>query len=159
VVSAYSKIAAGDNVNIEYKCSGDLKQREASEIEAEILLALPELRRAEIERGLSLIGPHRDDLLLTLGATPVRGYASQGESWSFALSLRVATYHLFRSDGDLPILILDDVFAELDAARRKALVELIKDGEQVIVTAAVEEDLPQDLLHRKIYVRSGTLNE
>jgi DNA replication and repair protein RecF len=159
VVNAYSKIAAGDDVNIEYKCSGDLKQREASEIEAEILLALPELRRAEIERGLSLIGPHRDDLLLTLGATPVRGYASQGESWSFALSLRVAAYHLFRSDGDLPILILDDVFAELDAARRKALVELIKDGEQVIVTAAVEEDLPQDLLHRKIYVRSGTLNE
>ena len=159
VLNAYSKIAAGDDVNIEYKCSGDLKQREASEIEAEILLALPELRRAEIERGLSLIGPHRDDLLLTLGATPVRGYASQGESWSFALSLRVAAYHLFRSDGDLPILILDDVFAELDAARRKALVELIKDGEQVIVTAAVEEDLPQDLLHRKIYVRSGTLNE
>lgn len=159
VVDAYSKIAAGDDVDIVYKSSGELKERFAVGLEAEILLALPDLRRAEIERGLSLIGPHRDDLLLTLGPSPVRGYASQGESWSFALSLRVAAYHLFRSDGDLPILILDDVFAELDATRRKALVALIKDGEQVIVTAAVEADLPPDLLHRKIYVCNGSLSE
>ncbi|KAA1415387.1 DNA replication/repair protein RecF [Nocardioides humilatus] len=101
----------------------------------------------EIGRGLTLVGPHRDDLLLTLGPgednrLPVKGYASHGESWSFALALRLASYDLLRADGDDPILILDDVFAELDSDRRDQLAELVAGAEQVLVTAAVEADVP-----------------
>ena len=84
------------------------------------------LRRAELERGISLVGPHRDDLVLTLGPMPAKGYASHGESWSFALALRLASYELLRSDlGEDPVLVLDDVFAELDAGRRERLAELV----------------------------------
>lgn len=101
----------------------------------------------EIGRGLTLVGPHRDDLLLTLGPgeesrLPVKGYASHGESWSFALALRLASYDLLRADGDDPILILDDVFAELDADRRDQLAGLVAGAEQVLVTAAVQADVP-----------------
>ena len=103
----------------------------------------------EIGRGLTLVGPHRDDLLLTLGPgeesrLPVKGYASHGESWSFALALRLASYDLLRADGDDPILILDDVFAELDAERRDQLAELVAGAEQVLVTAAVRRRRPGD---------------
>jgi DNA replication and repair protein RecF len=101
----------------------------------------------EIGRGLTLVGPHRDDLVLTLGPgedsrLPVKGYASHGESWSFGLALRLASYDLLRADGDDPILILDDVFAELDVDRRTQLAELVAGAEQVLVTAAVEADVP-----------------
>ena len=89
-----------------------------------------------------LVGPHRDDLVLTLGRLPVKGYASHGESWSFALALRLASYELLRADGDDPVLILDDVFAELDTGRRAQLAELVAGAEQVLVTAAVPDDIP-----------------
>ena len=114
------------------------------------LLAEVEARRSdELDRGLSLVGPHRDELRLTLGSPdarlPVRGYASHGESWSFALALRLASYDLLRAEGDDPILILDDVFAELDSERRQQLADLVAGAEQVLVTAAVAEDVPAAL--------------
>ena len=114
----------------------------------------------EIGRGLTLVGPHRDELLLTLGPgeesrLPVRGYASHGESWSFALALRLASYDLLRADGDDPILILDDVFAELDADRRSQLAELVAGAEQVLVTAAVRADVPELLAGVTFAVAGG----
>jgi len=114
----------------------------------------------EIGRGLTLVGPHRDDLLLTLGPgedsrLPVKGYASHGESWSFALALRLASYDLLRSDGDDPILILDDVFAELDSERRSQLAGLVAGAEQVLVTAAVQADVPELLAGATFLVAGG----
>ena len=130
---------------------------------AEALLAEVERRRGEeIDRGLSLVGPHRDELLLTLGPggadgtrLPVKGYASHGESWSFALALRLASYDLLRADGDDPILILDDVFAELDSDRRARLAELVAGAEQVLVTAAVGADVPEALAGARFVVADG----
>ena len=94
--------------------------------------ALLEVRAAELERGVTLVGPHRDDLFLGLGELPARGYASHGESWSFALALRLAAYDLLRADGGDPVLILDDVFAELDTRRRRRLAEIVAPAEQVL---------------------------
>lgn len=99
----------------------------------------------EVDRGVTLVGPHRDELVCSLGPLPVKGYASHGESWSFALALRLASYALLKSDGDDPILILDDVFAELDTQRRTRLAQLVADAEQVLVTAAVPADVPETL--------------
>ena len=114
-------------------------------LEATMLTELGHMRQREIERGLSLVGPHRDDLELMLGSQPAKGFASHGETWSFALSLRLAVFSLFRSDGTDPILILDDVFAELDTQRRRALVSIATTAEQVLITAAVGDDLPDSL--------------
>ena len=114
-------------------------------LEATMLTELGHMRQREIERGLSLVGPHRDDLELMLGSQPAKGFASHGETWSFALSLRLAVFSLFRSDGTDPILILDDVFAELDTQRRRALVGIATTAEQVLITAAVGDDLPDSL--------------
>ena len=120
-----------------------------------------EPRKDELDRGISLVGPHRDDLMLTLGSAtarlPVRGYASHGESWSFALALKLASHDLLRSDGDDPILILDDVFAELDAERRAQLADLGAGAEQVLVTAAVAADVPQALAGTRYLVADGTV--
>ncbi|MGH3425754.1 MAG: DNA replication/repair protein RecF [Nocardioidaceae bacterium] len=112
-------------------------------------------RQEELDRGVSLVGPHRDDLTLALGDLPVKGYASHGESWSFALALRLASYDLLRADGDDPILILDDVFAELDRGRRDHLAGLVSSAEQVLVTAAVDEDVPPGLRGNRYDVRDG----
>ena len=94
---------------------------------------------------MCLVGPHRDELELMIGGLPARGYASHGESWSLALALRLAGYQLLRSGGDDPVLMLDDVFAELDTERRNRLAELVRDAEQVLVTAAVPQDVPDGL--------------
>ncbi|MDN5789343.1 MAG: DNA replication/repair protein RecF [Micrococcales bacterium] len=119
---------------------------EIEELRGALLETLEELRSQEIERGVCLVGPHRDDVHLTLGELPAKGYASHGESWSFALGLKIAAYRLLRRDlADDPVLILDDVFAELDIGRRDRLAELIGDCEQVLVTAAVEADVPERL--------------
>jgi DNA replication and repair protein RecF len=107
--------------------------------------ALAGRRRAELERAVCLVGPHRDELELRIGGLPARGYASHGESWSLALALRLAAYQLLRSGGEDPVLLLDDVFAELDSSRRNRLAELVSDAEQVLVTAAVPEDVPASL--------------
>jgi DNA replication and repair protein RecF len=117
--------------------------------------ALATSRDKELDRGLTLIGPHRDDLLLSIGGLPARGYASHGESWSLALALRLAAYDLLRADGGEPVLILDDVFAELDASRRESLAELVSPAEQVLITAAVAGDVPEQLVGARYDVAAG----
>ncbi|MFC4012913.1 DNA replication/repair protein RecF [Nonomuraea purpurea] len=116
---------------------------------------LVEVRQAELERGVTLVGPHRDDLILGLGDLPARGYASHGESWSFALALRLAAYDLLRADGGDPVLILDDVFAELDSQRRRRLAEIVAPAEQVLITAAVPDDVPRELVGARFDVAEG----
>ncbi|MEV0582532.1 DNA replication/repair protein RecF [Nonomuraea sp. NPDC050310] len=116
---------------------------------------LAEVRTAELERGVTLVGPHRDDLTLGLGDLPARGYASHGESWSFALALRLAAYDLLRADGGDPVLILDDVFAELDSQRRRRLAEIVAPAEQVLITAAVPDDVPSELAGGRFDVVEG----
>lgn len=126
---------------------GGDRQSAVSDVEslqAALLAALARRRGAELERGMCLVGPHRDDLELRLGEQPAKGFASHGESWSLALALRLASYELLRSEGSEPVLILDDVFAELDTARRSALAGVAAGAEQVLVTAAVGEDIPAD---------------
>jgi DNA replication and repair protein RecF len=149
-----------DDAAVDYQPSleiGDLVDREA--LTTRLLEELEVRRHDELDRGVSLVGPHRDELLLTLGTgehrLPVRGYASHGESWSFALSLRLASYDLMRADGDDPILILDDVFAELDTERRAQLAELVAGAEQVLVTAAVADDVPEKLAGVRFVVGDG----
>ena len=123
---------------------------------ADALMAEVERRRDdEMDRGISLVGPHRDELVLALGDLPAKGYASHGESWSFALALRLASFDLLRDDGDDPILILDDVFAELDTERRRQLAELVAGAEQVLVTAAVAADVPEVLAGVRYAVGDG----
>jgi DNA replication and repair protein RecF len=120
---------------------------------------LASVRHKELERGITLIGPHRDDLVLLLGGKPAKFFASHGESWSYALALRLASMQLLREEtrtGD-PILILDDVFAELDAGRRTRLAELVADNEQVLITAAVAEDVPESLKAKQFFLESGVI--
>jgi DNA replication and repair protein RecF len=119
--------------------------------------ALVQRQREEQARGLTLVGPHRDDVRLMLGASPAKGFASHGESWSIALALRIAALDLMRAEGDDPVLILDDVFAELDATRRRALVEQVVGATQAIITAAVAADVPEGLADRRLHVSRGTV--
>ncbi len=165
VGKAYETVARGatrDDADLEYRASFDLEGRTSRDDLTEALLAEVERRRNdELDRGVSLVGPHRDELLLSLGhgpddaRLPVKGYASHGESWSFALALRLASYDLLRADGDDPILILDDVFAELDTERRAQLAELVAGAEQVLVTAAVAADVPEALAGVRYAVGNG----
>ncbi|HVW43755.1 MAG TPA: DNA replication/repair protein RecF [Amycolatopsis sp.] len=123
---------------------------------ADILVrALAEIRQAELDRGVSLVGPHRDELELVLGEAPAKGYASHGESWSFALALRLGSYELLRAENGEPVLLLDDVFAELDRRRRARLAEVAAGAEQVLVTAAVDEDVPDELAGTRFTVSNG----
>ena len=123
----------------------------------------PSSRRKELERGISLVGPHRDELELILGTAPAKGYASHGETWSMCLSLRLASYYVMlddaRTGGSAPILILDDVFAELDVQRRRKLAAIVSGAEQVLVTAAVEDDIPAELAGRRVKVIPGGIDE
>ena len=119
-------------------------------IAGELKEILASARMKEAERGVNLFGAHRDDLKLTLGGMPVKGYASHGETWSVALSLRLGAFELLSRDGDTPILILDDVFAELDSSRRAGLTRMITGAEQVLITAAVADDVPQEL-HAQVH--------
>jgi DNA replication and repair protein RecF len=163
---AYEAVARGasrDDADLEYKASidlpGDPSTTEA--LQAGLLDAIATKRKDELDRGISLVGPHRDELVLTLGdpqlRLPVKGYASHGESWSFALALRLASYDLLRADGDDPILVLDDVFAELDTERRNQLAQLVAGAEQVLVTAAVAADVPASLQGVRFLVADGTV--
>ncbi len=139
--------------------TGDQVSRET--LASDFRSALSAVRSREIERGVTLVGPHRDDMVLALNALPVRGYASHGESWSFALSLKIALAAVIRAEspaGD-PVIILDDVFAELDRGRRQRLMAVVGDFEQVVVTAAVEGDVPEGLPWHRIEVSAGTLLE
>ena len=135
----------------------DISDRE--EISGLFSEKLASLRQKEIERGITLVGPHRDDLVLILGSLPAKGYASHGESWSYALSLRLASLEILRQESKLgdPILILDDVFAELDSDRRAKLAELVQGNEQVLITAAVIEDVPASLVAKRFSVVAGEI--
>lgn len=120
--------------------------------------AMNRRRREELARGVSVVGPHRDDVVLTLGPMPAKGYASHGECWSLALSLRLGSEEVLRADGVEPVVILDDVFAELDEIRRARLAERIADAEQVLITAAVASDVPESLAGRRFEVKSGQVS-
>lgn len=187
VAAAYEEVSSGQGAAlIVYKSSlagardpdeqgADRDERSSPALlEAQLLEAMARLRNKEIERGVCLVGPHRDDLLLELGELPAKGYASHGESWSFALALRLASYRLLtlgvsdpalaedlwmpetRDDGE-PVLILDDVFAELDSRRRRRLSEIVAGARQVLITAAVAEDVPGELAGTRIDVLGGTV--
>jgi DNA replication and repair protein RecF len=172
VSKAYADIAPTNNdATAEYRASVDLSVlREAqgalvdghSESALDrallrdlLLKAMTERRKEEIQRGVSLVGPHRDDIALSLSMLPAKGYASHGESWSFALALRLGSFHLLRADGVEPVLVLDDVFAELDSVRRERLASGVRVAEQVLVTAAVGADVPELLAGRRFRVAGG----
>jgi DNA replication and repair protein RecF len=163
---AYESVAASEagtgnaDARLEYKSSlgpGVELVPDRAHLAQAIAEVAGQRRKDEIERGVSLIGPHRDDLVLGLGPMPAKGYASHGESWSFALALRLASFELLRTVGTDPVLILDDVFAELDTGRRQRLAELVSSAEQVLVTAAVPDDVPEALSGAKIDVLDGAV--
>ena len=157
---AYQAIAGSDHdVSIELKPSID--GAESATAYAEKFRNLLESGRVqEIERGMTLVGPHRDDVEFGLNNLPAKGYASHGETWSYALSLKLSAARLLRSESVLgdPILILDDVFAELDSARRERLAEAVADFEQTFITAAVAEDVPSQLMTQVFHVKKGTIS-
>ena len=159
VDKTYKAVAGGAGPTVlDYRGSlGDAAPAEPDReaLTAALLAEATRRRSEELERGVSLVGPHRDDLVVGLGGLPARGYASHGESWSIALALRLAGYELLRADGVEPVLVLDDVFAELDAQRRAQLADLVRGAEQVLVTAAVAEDVPRALAGRRYAVRDG----
>jgi DNA replication and repair protein RecF len=171
VADAYAAIAGADHdPRLEWALSlrgGDPEEGDedaaasagAESLSESFRSALAARRVAELERGITLVGPHRDDLVLRVRGLPVKGYASHGESWSVALALRLASAELLRAESRLgdPVLILDDVFAELDAGRRSRLAALAGGYEQVIVTSAVEEDVPEQLRARVVRVEAGTI--
>jgi DNA replication and repair protein RecF len=160
VEKAYQLLApASRPAAIQYRSGVEVIEAEAAAgndnaevFEAALLDALARRRDAELERGVCLVGPHRDDLELRLGDQVAKGFASHGESWSMALALRLAAYELLRADGSDPVLLLDDVFAELDSARRQALANVAANAEQVLVTAAVHDDIPADWDARRIEI-------
>lgn len=159
---AYADIAPQNNVvTADYKTSLDLSRPEGvdvltrDDLADRLRQAMAERRRDEIARGVSLVGPHRDDVVFNIGRLPAKGYASHGESWSLALALRLGTFGLLQADGIEPVLVLDDVFAELDATRRERLAESVLRAEQVLVTAAVGADVPVALAGRRFRVRQG----
>ena len=160
VEKAYQLLApASRPAAVRYRSGVDVVEAEAAVgntdievFEAALLDALSRRRDAELERGVCLVGPHRDDLDLRLGDQPAKGFASHGESWSTALALRLAAYELLRREGGDPVLFLDDVFAELDTARRDALARVAATAEQVLVTAAVPEDIPREWDARRIEI-------
>lgn len=141
----------------------DLGDLTVEELTRRYVNAFAASRRKELERGISLVGPHRDELELILGEAPAKGYASHGETWSMCLSLRLASYYVMlddtRTGGSAPILILDDVFAELDVQRRRKLAAIVSGAEQVLVTAAVDADIPEELSGRRVKVIPGGIDE
>ncbi len=152
VARAYSAVSgSASDTSIRYRPSfkgNEEPEPEPEKLAAAIRDALEAHRRAELERAVCLVGPHRDELELSIGGLPARGYASHGESWSMALALRLAGFEVLRAGGEDPVLILDDVFAELDAGRRDRLAALVAGADQVLVTAAVGADVPAELAGR-----------
>lgn len=162
---AYETIAPVNNrVSATYKTVLDLDGvSQAADVRGElrgrILTALESVRRDEIQRGVTLVGPQRDDVELRIGDFPAKGYASHGESWLLALALRLGGFTLVREDGIEPVLVLDDVFAELDAPRRERLAAAIADAEQVLITAAVGADVPGFPAERRYRVTAGAVTD
>jgi DNA replication and repair protein RecF len=137
--------------------SGDGPLPTPGELSAAVHERIAERRGDELDRGMTLVGPHRDDLVIHLGPGPAKGFASHGESWSLALALKLATFALLRADGEEPILILDDVFATLDAGRRAALAAVARSAEQTLITAAVLDDVPAELRGARVQVGDGAV--
>ncbi|MYW03067.1 DNA replication/repair protein RecF [Streptomyces sp. SID3343] len=161
VDKSYDALSTGGGPTVlDYRSSmsEDPLPHDRAGIHAVMTAAIAAGRAAEVERGQTLIGPHRDDLVLRLGPLPAKGYASHGESWSYALALRLGSYELLRADGGEPVLVLDDVFAELDTTRRERLAEMVADGEQVLVTAAVAQDVPPVLAGARFDVADGEVH-
>ncbi|NYD78037.1 DNA replication/repair protein RecF [Arthrobacter cupressi] len=140
----------------------ELRLLSVDQLAGRYVQAFAAARRKELERGISLVGPHRDELDLLLGPAPAKGYASHGETWSMCLALRLASYYVMLDDaltgGSAPILILDDVFAELDVQRRRKLAAIVAGAEQVLVTAAVDADIPEELAGRRVKVVPGGID-
>jgi len=148
--AAYPQSAAGDRPVADHRAGTD-----PAPFEAALRAELARLRPQEVDRGVCLVGPHRDDVELVLGEYPAKGYASHGESWSFALALRLGSFGLLRAEGSDPVLVLDDVFAELDHPRRSALAAVAATAEQVLITAAVAEDVPAELAGDRFHVSAS----
>lgn len=161
VVAAYGEVAPGaDVLELGYasalgEAAAPSGSRDPAVLAAALRAELDRVRPQEVERGVTLVGPHRDDVEIRLGGLPVRGYASHGESWSAALALRLGSFELLRADGGEPVLILDDVFAELDGSRRDRLAAVAARAEQVLITAAVAQDVPQELQGARYDVHEG----
>ncbi len=142
-------------------CLGDqlpMQARDRGSWATALLAAVGARRDEELNRGVTLVGPHRDDLAIRIGQVPAKGYASHGESWSIALALRLAAFDVLKADGEDPVLILDDVFAELDAARRQRLAERLVTANQVLITAAVDADIPAELSGSRFRVAAGRVS-
>ena len=158
VVKSYAELAPSSKVlNITYQPNVLSETFELPEIVTMMKENLKNRQKDELDRGLTLVGPHRDDVEISIGELPTKGYASHGESWSTALALRLASFDLLKANspaGD-PVLILDDVFAELDATRRNQLILRVKNVEQVLITAAVMEDVPKELVGNKLFVNNS----
>jgi DNA replication and repair protein RecF len=160
VTQSYSTIAPQSRpARMRYRSSASIdvvpapgEKADVEFIEAALLSDLAALRQKEIDRGVTLVGPHRDDIDLLLGTEAAKGFASHGESWSLALSLRLGSVELVRADGVEPVLMLDDVFAELDAKRREKLADVAAGAEQVLITAAVGDDIPPQIGGRTVAV-------
>lgn len=161
VAGAYGRVSGEElSAGISYRQAFGVKgepDADRVKLAESMRAALESSRRAELDRAVCLVGPHRDDLELRIGDLPARGYASHGESWSLALALRLAAYELLRLDGEDPVLMLDDVFAELDSGRRERLAELVGTAEQVLVTAAVPVDVPPRLAGARFTVSGGVI--
>jgi DNA replication and repair protein RecF len=162
VSKSYAELAPSSKVlNITYLPNVSAENMTLSDLVTAMKQKLQERQQDELDRGLTLVGPHRDDLEIMIGELPAKGYASHGESWSVALALRLASFDLLKATspaGD-PVLILDDVFAELDVARRNQLILRVKNVEQVLITAAVAEDVPKELVGNKLYVNNGKVEK
>ena len=157
VSAAYADIApTNSEVTATYKSGLELTaEMSRDELTEAMVAGLQERRGDEIQRGVCLVGPHRDDVLLMMGPMPAKGYASHGESWSLALALRLGSFQLLRDDAVEPVLVLDDVFAELDSTRRERLASSVVSAEQILVTAAVGADVPAALAGRRYRVAAG----
>ncbi|MQA24986.1 MAG: DNA replication/repair protein RecF [Micromonosporaceae bacterium] len=160
VEKAYDAVSQGKGAaRMAYRCGlaedGDDVTADRGVLSARLLAALAKSRADELARGSTLVGPHRDDLALRLGELPAKGYASHGESWSYALALRLASFDMLRAEGTQPVLVLDDVFAELDADRRERLAELVGKAGQVLATCAVASDVPESLHGARYDVAGG----
>lgn len=156
-VQSYKDLSDKKLAEIEYKSAIVNLSRDKEQNRTLLLSRINEVRDQERDRGITLVGPHRDDLLLILGDHPVKSYASHGEAWSIALALRLASYQLLVNEGARPLLVLDDVFSELDEKRRDHLVTLAEEADQTFITVAVESDLPSALQGTKYKVRSGSV--
>lgn len=159
VAKNYMNLNEVKPASISYKSSSEGVNSDTDNNISILSRRLEEIAYQEIERGVSLIGPHRDDLHLQLGDFPAKGYASHGESWSMAISLKIGSFNLLKSEGSEPVLILDDVFAELDTTRRHQLMSATQLAEQTIITTAVEGDLPAEFLTQRFYVKPGIIKK